>query len=108
MNALGFHVPLRFDKILDIQHCYLQAEPSNTIRNKVREYALRAGLTFYDLRNHEGNLRNLIIRTSSTGEVMVVVVFAYVEQEQINGLMEYFKVISRDHIPAVYCKPKEE
>jgi len=92
MNALGFHVPLRFDKILDIQHCYLQAEPSNTLRNQVRGYALRTGLTFYDLRNHEGNLRNLIIRTSSTGEVMVVVVFAYVEQEQVDGLMEYLKV----------------
>ena len=92
MNALGFHVPLRFDKILDIQHCYLQAEPSNTLRNQVRGYALRTGLSFYDLRNHEGNLRNLIIRTSSTGEVMVVVVFAYVEQEQVDGLMEYLKI----------------
>jgi 23S rRNA (uracil1939-C5)-methyltransferase len=92
MNALGFHVPLRFDKILDVQHCYLQAEPSNTLRNQVRGYALRTGLTFYDLRNHEGNLRNLIIRTSSTGEVMVVVVFAYVEQEQVDGLMEYLKL----------------
>ncbi|SEA81818.1 23S rRNA (uracil(1939)-C(5))-methyltransferase RlmD [Pedobacter hartonius] len=92
MNALGFHVPLRFDKILDIQHCYLQAEPSNTLRNQVRGYALRTGLSFYDLRNHEGNLRNLIIRTSSTGEVMVVVVFAFVEQEQVDGLMEYLKL----------------
>jgi 23S rRNA (uracil1939-C5)-methyltransferase len=92
MNALGFHVPLRFDKILDIQHCYLQAEPSNTLRNEVRAYALKNGLSFYDLRNHEGSLRNLIIRTSSTGEVMVVVVFAYAEQEQVDGLMEHLKV----------------
>ncbi|TCD02433.1 23S rRNA (uracil(1939)-C(5))-methyltransferase RlmD [Pedobacter psychroterrae] len=92
MNALGFHVPLRFDKILDIQHCYLQAEPSNSIRNSVRTYALNNGMSFYDLRNHEGNLRNLIIRTSSTGEVMVVVVFAYVGQESVNGLMEFLKV----------------
>jgi len=92
MNALGFHVPLRFDKILDIDHCYLQAEPSNTLRNQVRGYALRTGLSFYDLRNHEGNLRNLIIRTSSTGEVMVVVVFAFVEQEQVDGLMDYLKL----------------
>jgi 23S rRNA (uracil1939-C5)-methyltransferase len=91
MNALGFHVPLRFDKILDIEHCYLQAEPSNSLRLRVREYALQHGLSFYDLRNHEGALRNLIIRTSSTGEVMVVVVFAYVAQEEINGLMEYLK-----------------
>lgn len=91
MNALGFHVPLRFDKILDVQHCYLQAEPSNSIRNSVRTYALNNGLSFYDLRAHEGNLRNLIIRTSSTGEVMVVVVFAYAEQEQVNGLMGFLK-----------------
>lgn len=91
MNALGFHVPLRFDKILDIEHCYLQAEPSNTLRNKVRSYALENGLSFYDLRNHEGSLRNLIIRTSSTGEVMVVVIFAYAEQAEIDGLMEYLK-----------------
>jgi 23S rRNA (uracil1939-C5)-methyltransferase len=92
MNALGFHVPLRFDKILDIQHCYLQAEPSNSIRNSVRTYAINNGMTFYDLRNHEGNLRNLIIRTSSTGEVMVVVVFAYVSEEAVNGMMEFLKV----------------
>jgi 23S rRNA (uracil1939-C5)-methyltransferase len=92
LNALGFHVPGRFDKILDIQHCYLQAEPSNTLRNQVRGYALRTGLTFYDLRAHEGNLRNLIIRTSSTGEVMVAVIFAYVEQHEIDGLMEYLKL----------------
>ena len=92
LNALGFHVPGRFDKILDIQHCYLQAEPSNTLRNQVRGYALRTGMTFYDLRAHEGNLRNLIIRTSSTGEVMVAVIFAYVEQSEIDGLMEYLKL----------------
>ncbi|MGY4386672.1 23S rRNA (uracil1939-C5)-methyltransferase [Pedobacter sp. UYP24] len=92
MNALGFHVPLRFDKIIDIQHCYLQAEPSNAIRNSVRTYALNNGLTFYDLRNHEGNLRNLIIRTSSTGEVMVVVVFAYSDQTTIDGLMTFLKM----------------
>lgn len=91
MNALGFHVPLRFDKILDVQHCYLQAEPSNSIRNEVRDYALKNKLSFYDLRNHEGNLRNLIIRTSSTGEVMVVVVFAYAEPEEVNGLMAHLK-----------------
>lgn len=91
MNALGFHVPLRFDKILDVQHCYLQAEPSNTIRNSVRAYALENDLSFYDLRNHEGNLRNLIIRTSSTGEVMVVVVFAYVIQETAEDLMSHLK-----------------
>ena len=89
MNALGYHIPGRFDKILDIEHCYLQADPSNTIRNKVREYALANKISFYNLKNHEGSLRNLIIRTSSTGELMVIVVFAYVEEEQIKGMMEF-------------------
>jgi len=92
MNALGFHVPLRFDKILNIEHCYLQAEPSNGLRLSVRDYALKHELSFYDLRNHEGALRNLIIRTSSTGEIMVVVVFAYAEEAQIYGLMEHLKI----------------
>lgn len=89
MNALGYHIPGRFDKILDIEHCYLQADPSNKIRNKVREYALANKISFYNLKNHEGSLRNLIIRTSSTGELMVIVVFAYVEEEQITGMMEF-------------------
>jgi 23S rRNA (uracil1939-C5)-methyltransferase len=102
MNALGFHVPLRFDKILDIQHCYLQAEPSNTLRNQVRNYAIRMGLSFYDLRNHTGNLRNLIIRTSSTGEVMVVVVFAYVEQEQVDAMMTYIQTEFPDITSLLY------
>ncbi|MCF8451767.1 MAG: 23S rRNA (uracil(1939)-C(5))-methyltransferase RlmD [Pedobacter sp.] len=98
MNALGYHIPGRFDKILDIDHCYLQADPSNEIRNKVREYALKAGISFYNLKNHEGALRNLIIRTSSTGELMVIVVFAYADEEQIGGMMKFiaseFKSIS--------------
>ncbi|MFD1629436.1 23S rRNA (uracil(1939)-C(5))-methyltransferase RlmD [Pseudopedobacter beijingensis] len=89
MNALGFHVPLRFDKILDIEHCYLQADPSNTIRNSIRDFALEHHISFYDLRAHEGALRNLIIRTSSTGEIMVIVVFAYPEEGQIELLMSY-------------------
>lgn len=89
MNALGYHIPGRFDKILDIEHCYLQADPSNEIRNKVREYALNAQISFYNLKNHEGSLRNLIIRTSSTGELMVIVVFAYADEDQIEGMMKF-------------------
>lgn len=91
LDALGFHVPGRFDKILDIQHCYLQADPSNAIRNAVRDYSLKNSLSYYDLRNHEGSLRNLIIRTASTGELMLIVVFAYAEEEQIKGLMNNLK-----------------
>jgi 23S rRNA (uracil1939-C5)-methyltransferase len=89
MNALGFHIPGRFDKILDVQHCYLQADPSNDIRNRIDEFGKQHGYTYYDLRNHTGNLRNLIIRTSSTGELMVIVVFAYADEEQVNKLMSF-------------------
>jgi 23S rRNA (uracil1939-C5)-methyltransferase len=87
MDALGFHIPGRFDKILDVKHCYLQADPSNDIRNSVRDFAKQQGISFYDLKAHEGALRNLIIRTSSTGELMVIVVFAYPTEEEINSLM---------------------
>ncbi|MDA9555529.1 23S rRNA (uracil(1939)-C(5))-methyltransferase RlmD [Pelobium sp.] len=89
MNALGFHVPLRFDKILDIQHCYLQANPSNDLRNNISDFAKKNNISFYDLRAHEGALRNLVIRTSSTGELMVIVIFAYPEEGQVRLLMDY-------------------
>lgn len=89
MNALGFHIPGRFDKILDVNHCYLQAEPSNGLRNEIRDFTIQQGYTYYDLRNHSGMLRNLIVRTSSTGEIMVIVVFAYAEQDEINKLMSH-------------------
>ncbi|GAA4099406.1 23S rRNA (uracil(1939)-C(5))-methyltransferase RlmD [Mucilaginibacter panaciglaebae] len=91
MNALGFHIPGRFDKILDVRHCYLQADPSNDIRNRVDEFAKQNGYTYYDLRTHEGNLRNLIIRTSSTGELMVIVVFAYADEAEVGKLMRFIE-----------------
>jgi len=87
MAALGFHVPGRFDKILDIKHCYLQADPSNELRNAIREFAIANQISFYDLRQHEGALRNLIIRVSSTGEMMVIVVFAYPEEGQVEQVI---------------------
>jgi 23S rRNA (uracil1939-C5)-methyltransferase len=89
MDALGFHIPGRFDKILDIKHCYLQADPSNAIRNSIGEFAKRHNISFYDLKGHSGALRNLIIRTSSTGELMVIVVFAYPTQKEIDSLMGF-------------------
>ncbi|MEI6678350.1 MAG: 23S rRNA (uracil(1939)-C(5))-methyltransferase RlmD [Mariniphaga sp.] len=75
MDVLGFHVQGMFDKVLNVEKCWLQPEPSNTIRNSVRDYAITNNLNFYDLRNKEGFLRNLIIRTTSIGEVMVIVCF---------------------------------
>ncbi|HEY0896204.1 MAG TPA: 23S rRNA (uracil(1939)-C(5))-methyltransferase RlmD [Sphingobacteriaceae bacterium] len=91
MNTLGFHVPLRFDKILEIRKCHLQADPSNGIRNDLREFALQENISFYDLRAHEGTLRNLIIRTALTGEIMVVVVFAYPQEGEVEKVMAFLK-----------------
>jgi 23S rRNA (uracil1939-C5)-methyltransferase len=91
MNALGFHVPLRFDKILEINHCYLQADPSNELRNSIAEFAKAQDISFYDLRAHQGALRNLVIRTSSTGELMVIVIFAYPEEGQVDLMMAFVK-----------------
>ncbi len=86
-NALGFHVPHLFDKVVDIDHCSLQSTPSNEIRNFVRSFALEHGLTFFDIRNHTGLLRNLIIRISTTGECMVIVVFYENNEEQMSSLL---------------------
>ncbi|MBR4212935.1 MAG: 23S rRNA (uracil(1939)-C(5))-methyltransferase RlmD [Bacteroidales bacterium] len=73
--GLGFHVAGFFDKVLDIEHCHLQAEPSNTIRLFIKQYAIQHGLSFFDLREQKGFLRNLTVRTTSTGEVMLLVAF---------------------------------
>ncbi len=89
MNALGYHIPGRFDKILDIEHCHLQADPSNGIRNELRSYALEMQISFYDLKAHQGALRNLIIRNTSTGELMVIVVFAFADEDQRQGVMAF-------------------
>jgi 23S rRNA (uracil1939-C5)-methyltransferase len=74
-NALGFHIPKMWDKILDINKCHLQEDPSNAIRNEVRDFANANGLTFFNPRAHEGLLRTLMLRTSSTGEIMVLIQF---------------------------------
>jgi 23S rRNA (uracil1939-C5)-methyltransferase len=89
MNAVGFHIPGAFDKVLDINKCWLQTEDSNAIRNEVRRYALEKGLTFFDLRAQEGFLRTLMIRTTSTGELMVIMIFYYEDIEVQNALLEH-------------------
>lgn len=75
-GALGFHIPQLFDKVLNIEHCALQSDPSNAIRLAIRSYALENGLPYYDIRNHTGLLRNVIIRNSTLGHWMVIVVVA--------------------------------
>ena len=90
-DALGFHVPGLFDKILDIQECHLQAEPSNSIRNAIKKYATKNKLTFFDVRNKTGLLRTVMVRTTSTGEVMVVLmVFEWLEKELFE-LLQFLK-----------------
>jgi 23S rRNA (uracil1939-C5)-methyltransferase len=90
-QALGFHKPKHFDKIVDIQHCYLQPDPSNPIRLAIKQFAQAHGFSFYDLRQNKGLLRNLIIRTTSTQEVMVILQFGEQDQDSIDHLMHYIK-----------------
>lgn len=88
-NALGFHIPKMFDKIIDVDHCYLQGNISNEVRNELRTFALANGLTFYDIRNQVGLLRNLIIRTTSTDQSMVIVQFGENDPEGIQKVMKF-------------------
>ncbi len=90
-NALGFHIPGRFDKILDIDKCWLQGDPSNEVRLWVKTYAEKNELSFFDLREQEGFLRNLIIRTSSNSEVMVIFSFAHEDLDTREKLLNEFK-----------------
>ncbi|RNI25625.1 23S rRNA (uracil(1939)-C(5))-methyltransferase RlmD [Rufibacter latericius] len=90
-RALGFHVPLRFDKIVDIQHCYLQPAPSNEIRLAVKNYARENNLPFFDLVKQEGFLRNLIIRTANTGDLMVIVQVFQDRPEWLIPLLDFLR-----------------
>jgi 23S rRNA (uracil1939-C5)-methyltransferase len=88
-NALGFHIPGLFDKVLDIDWCHLQPEPSNSIRKAVRNYAVTYKLEFFDLREQRGFLRNLVIRNTLAGEVMVIAVFFHEDVKNREGLLNY-------------------
>lgn len=86
-NALGFHIPMRFDRVLDISECHLQPEPSNSIRNFVRQHAKVHGLSFYNIREHVGFLRTLLVRTTTTGECMVLVAFGHEDADARERLL---------------------
>lgn len=90
-NALGFHIPNAFDKVLDINKCWLQDDVSNQIRNYIRLHAKQQGYSFFDLRANQGLMRTLMIRSSSTGELMLVVVFGANDQTAINEMMQSIK-----------------
>ena len=98
MNALGFHIPGMFDKVLDIEKCWLQDDISNQIRNFIKHYALEHELPFFDLRSQEGFLRNIIIRNSTTGELMLIVVFYHEDKTErealLNAIAEKFPQIT--------------
>lgn len=89
LNALGFHIPGMFDKVLDINKCWLQTDASNKIRNSIREFCLLNNFEFFDLRAQTGLMRTLIIRTTSTGELMVIVVFFEDDEEKRTMLMKH-------------------
>lgn len=91
LSGLGFHIPKMFDKVLDINKCWLQDDISNRIRNCIRAYAFEHGLDFFDLRRQEGFLRTLMIRNTTASELMVVVVFFYEDKEKMFALLEHIK-----------------
>lgn len=95
--ALGFHIPGRFDKVMDVHRCWLQPDPSNDIRLETKRFCEEHGYSFYDIRQHSGLMRNLVIRTASTGEVMVIVVFAEEDRPRIAALLDHL----RDRFPAI-------
>ncbi|MGG9970850.1 23S rRNA (uracil(1939)-C(5))-methyltransferase RlmD [Ferruginibacter sp. SUN002] len=88
-NALGFHVPRIFDKIIDIEECYLMDEVNNTLRNSIRAYAKENDLSFYDIKGHTGWLRNIIIRLCNTGELMVNICLGYEDEAATKKLMDF-------------------
>jgi 23S rRNA (uracil1939-C5)-methyltransferase len=90
-NALGFHIPKRFDKIFEMKHCYLQPDPSNQIRLAIRAFAEEKGYVFFELVHQKGFLRNLTIRTANTGDVMVIVQVAEPRMDEIMEIMDFLK-----------------
>ncbi len=89
--GLGFHIPGKFDKVLDISQCYLQADPSNAIRLSVRKFCVENEMPFMNIRKREGMMRGLIIRNTTIGGLMVIVMVYQDEEEKLNGLLEHLK-----------------
>ncbi|MBR5206645.1 MAG: 23S rRNA (uracil(1939)-C(5))-methyltransferase RlmD [Alistipes sp.] len=89
--AVGFHIPGCFDKVLDIEKCHLQNDINNRIRLSIKNFCVEHGYTFHNARAHEGLMRTMVVRTASTGEIMVIVVFNENDKERINALMEHLK-----------------
>ena len=86
--GLGFHVGKFFDKVLDIKKCWLQPEPSNAIRLFIKQFCIEHGYDFYDIRNNEGYFRNMFIRTTEAGAVMLILCFAYEDSAKRIALLD--------------------
>jgi len=99
-RGVGFHIPGKFDKVLDIKHCSLQAEPSNEIRNSVRNFAKEHDISFYNIRTHEGGLRNIIIRNNTKNELMVIL--SLTEMNEKTKLLLDFVKEKFPHIVSLY------
>lgn len=100
MNAVGFHIPGAFDKVLAIEKCWLQDDISNQIRNAISDYAYEHNYSFFNLRSQEGMLRNLMIRTSSTGELMVLLQCKIVEESEMD-LMKQLLAFVAERFPQI-------
>ena len=90
-TGLGFHIPKRFDKILNVNKCWLQPDPSNEIRLAVKEFADQHDIPYFDLKKQDGFLRNLIVRIASTEEVMVILQIAYYDDKLIDKVLSFLK-----------------
>lgn len=101
-NALGFHIPEKFDKVLDINKCWLQRDPSNVIREAVKQYAIQNHLSFYNIRKQEGLLRNLIIRTSNCDELMLIFSFAFNDTSEISKFLDHILSINIEITSLMY------
>lgn len=100
MNAVGFHIPNAFDKVLAIEKCWLQDDISNRIRNAVRDYAYKHDYPFIDLRTHEGMLRNMIVRTSTTGELMVILICKIEKEDEMKLFRQILQYVA-DTFPEI-------
>lgn len=90
-NALGFHVPKHFDKIFTVDHCHLQPDPSNAIRNSLHQFGETSKIPYYDVRFNRGVLRNLVVRTANSGDIMVIVQFGENDEASIAKVMAFLK-----------------
>lgn len=100
--AVGFHIPGCFDKVLDIKKCHLQIDLSNRIRLAIKEFCIENGYSFHNARAHEGLMRTLVVRTASTGEVMVIVVFNENDKERIDALMSMLQTTFPEITSLIY------